>query len=82
MMKSETIDAAATAARSVRNAAREDADHLTDAIKAEASDLYRTLAAKGEAAAKAVGTQVEAQPITSLLLAFSAGFIASRLLSR
>ncbi|MBB6254603.1 hypothetical protein [Nitrospirillum iridis] len=81
-MKSETIDAAATAARSVRDAAREDADTLTSHLKAEANDIYKNLAAKGEEAAKALGTQVEAQPITSLLLAFSAGFIVSRLLSR
>ncbi|MDE1146151.1 MAG: hypothetical protein PW843_05930 [Azospirillaceae bacterium] len=81
-MKSETVDAATTAARKVGQAAREDADTLTTHLKAEANDIYKVLAAKGEAAAKAVGTQVEAQPITSLLLAFSAGFIASRLLSR
>jgi ElaB/YqjD/DUF883 family membrane-anchored ribosome-binding protein len=81
-MKSETIDAAATAARRVRDAAREDAETLTSNLKAEANDLYKNLAAKGEEAAKALGTQVEAQPITSLLLAFSAGFIVSRLLSR
>jgi hypothetical protein len=44
--------------------------------------LYEKVAAKGEQSAKAVGRQVEAQPILSLLVAFGVGFCASRLLFR
>jgi len=44
--------------------------------------VYEDLAAQGERSVKAIGRHVEEQPILSLLLAFAAGFIGSRLLSR
>jgi hypothetical protein len=40
------------------------------------------LAAQGERSMKALGRQVEEQPIMSLLLAFALGFAGSRWLSR
>jgi ElaB/YqjD/DUF883 family membrane-anchored ribosome-binding protein len=47
-----------------------------------ANRLYDIMAARGERSAKAIGRQVEEQPIMSLLIAFGVGFVASRLLVR
>lgn len=58
--------------------ARDAADRLGD----EGKHLYEKLAAQGERSAKAIGRQVEEQPIMSLLLAFALGFVGSRWLSR
>lgn len=48
----------------------------------EALRVYENLAAQGERSVKAIGRQVEEQPVMSLLLAFAVGFLGSRLLSR
>jgi ElaB/YqjD/DUF883 family membrane-anchored ribosome-binding protein len=48
----------------------------------EAERLYRALSRKGERSIKAVGRQVEEQPLTSLLIAFGVGLISGRLLAR
>lgn len=48
----------------------------------EALRVYENMAAQGERSVKAIGRQVEEQPIMSLLLAFAAGFLGSRFLSR
>ena len=60
-----------------KGAARDVAGHLGD----EAERLYGNLAAQGERSMKALGRQVEEQPIMSLLLAFAVGFAGSRWLS-
>ena len=44
--------------------------------------LLEKLAAEGERSTKAVGRQIEAQPVISVLVAFGVGFCVSRLLSR
>jgi hypothetical protein len=59
-------------------AVRDSAEQLGD----RARQLYEELLGQGERSAKAVGRQIEAQPILSLLLAFGVGFCASRFLSR
>jgi hypothetical protein len=61
-----------------KGAARDAAGHLGD----EVERLYGNLAAQGERSMKALGRQVEEQPIMSLLLAFALGFAGSRLLAR
>jgi len=61
-----------------KGAARDAADHLGD----EAERLYGNLVAQGERSMKAIGRQVEEQPVMSLLLAFALGFVGSKLLSR
>ena len=61
-----------------KGATRDVAGHLGD----EAERLYGNLAAQGERSMKALGRQVEEQPVMSLLLAFALGFAGSRLLSR
>lgn len=48
----------------------------------EADRLYRTLARRGGKSIKAIGRQVEEQPLTSLLIAFGVGLISGRLLRR
>jgi hypothetical protein len=47
-----------------------------------AESIYESLAAQGKRSGKAIGRQIEEQPVVSLLLAFAVGFCASRLLSR
>jgi hypothetical protein len=59
-------------------AARDAVDRVGD----EGKRLYGNLAAQGERSLKAIGRQVEEQPVMSLLLAFALGFAGSRWLSR
>lgn len=66
------------AVNGAKGAARDAAGHLGD----EAERLYSSLAAQGQRSLKALGRQVEEQPMMSLLLAFALGFAGSRLLSR
>ena len=47
----------------------------------EVSHLYRNMAEQGERSIKAIGKNVEEQPVISLLLAFALGFIGGKLLS-
>ena len=51
-------------------------------MTAEATRLYDGAAAAGKSSAKAVEAQIEAHPLMSLILAFSLGFVGSRLLPR
>jgi hypothetical protein len=53
-----------------------------DQLGDTANHLYDNLATQGGRSAKAISRQVEEQPVISLLIAFSVGFIASRLLIR
>jgi ElaB/YqjD/DUF883 family membrane-anchored ribosome-binding protein len=70
-MKSGAIDGAS-----------ETAQNLLSQINERASDLYENMSDQGERSVKALTRQVEERPITSLLVAFGIGLIASRLLSR
>ena len=53
-----------------------------EAIGSKARALYDRVAAQGEHSAKAVGREIEARPVLSLLIAFAVGFCVSRLISR
>src|SRR5271169_5925358 len=66
------------AVNGAKGAARDAAGHLGE----EAERLYGSLAAQGERSMKAIGRQVEEQPIMSLLVAFALGFAGSRWLVR
>lgn len=57
---------------------RESAEQLGDGARM----LYQKLTGQGDRSVKALGRQIEAQPVVSLLVAFGIGFCASRLLSR
>ncbi len=47
-----------------------------------ASEFYRNLATEGERSMKAIGRQVEKQPVVAVLIALGIGYIGGRLLSR
>ena len=51
-------------------------------MTAEATRLYDGAAAAGKSSAKAVEAQIDAHPLMSLILAFTLGFVGSRLLPR
>ena len=70
-MKSGAVDGASEAAQNLLN-------QLND----RASDIYDNLSEQGERSIQAISRQVEERPITSLLIAFGAGMLVSRLLSR
>jgi ElaB/YqjD/DUF883 family membrane-anchored ribosome-binding protein len=52
------------------------------ALGAEAQRLYGNVASHGRRQAEALGDQVEAHPLASLLIAFGIGFVAGRILPR
>lgn len=64
------------------NGAGEAAQGAIGRISDQAESIYESLAAQGKRSGKAIGRQVEEQPVVSLLIAFAVGFCASRLLSR
>ncbi len=66
----------------VKSGALNAGGNLADSVTDEAAELYGLMAKKGERTAKAIGKQIEDQPITSLLIAFTAGFFISRLTDR
>lgn len=51
-------------------------------IEAGASQLYRTAAAEGANGAKALGKQIEDQPVLALLVVLGLGYLGGRLLTR
>jgi ElaB/YqjD/DUF883 family membrane-anchored ribosome-binding protein len=53
-----------------------------DRISVRAADLYDTVSDTGKKSADAISSHVEEQPLSSLLIAFAAGFIFSKILSR
>jgi ElaB/YqjD/DUF883 family membrane-anchored ribosome-binding protein len=58
------------------------ARQATAQLGEEAKELYAKLAAEGERTAQTISRHVDEQPLTSVLLAFAAGFLAGRLLKR
>jgi ElaB/YqjD/DUF883 family membrane-anchored ribosome-binding protein len=53
-----------------------------DKISGRAADLYETVSEKSKKSAEAVTAHVEEQPLSSLLIAFAAGFIFSKIITR
>ena len=51
-------------------------------ISGRASDLYGTVSDTSKKSADAITSHVEEQPLSSLLIAFAAGFIFSKILTR
>ena len=47
-----------------------------------AQNLYRSAAASGERSLKAIGSQIEEQPMLALLLLLGVGYVGGRLLTR
>jgi ElaB/YqjD/DUF883 family membrane-anchored ribosome-binding protein len=65
----------------LREASRVSQD-AADTISERAADIYDTVSEKGRRSADALTAHVEEQPVTSLLLAFAAGFIFSKFMTR
>ncbi len=62
------------------NGANGSAKYAASKLSDEAQQLYGKLASESTRSVQALSRQIEAQPIASLLIAFAAGFIGSRLL--
>ena len=62
--------------------AKESTQEVVERLSDEADRLYRSLTKQSERSVKAIGRQVEEQPLASLLVAFGIGLISGRLLSR
>jgi ElaB/YqjD/DUF883 family membrane-anchored ribosome-binding protein len=62
--------------------ANDAAENVLGELGDRANRLYDSVAAQSQRSAKAIGRQVEEQPVMSLLLAFGVGFVASRMLIR
>jgi ElaB/YqjD/DUF883 family membrane-anchored ribosome-binding protein len=58
------------------------ARQATSQLGEEAKELYDRLAAEGERTAQTISRHVDEQPLTSVMLAFAAGFVAGRILPR
>ncbi|MBN1964402.1 MAG: hypothetical protein JW910_07135 [Anaerolineae bacterium] len=66
-------------------AVEESGEALSESVEAigrRTRALYEKVAAQGEQSAKAVGREIEARPVVSLLVAFAVGFCISRFISR
>lgn len=60
----------------------EQAQDFAEDLTGEVAGMYKNAKKRGQRQLKAVSRRVEDQPIASLLVAFSVGFVVSRLLSR
>jgi ElaB/YqjD/DUF883 family membrane-anchored ribosome-binding protein len=58
------------------------ATDTANAIGSEAQRLYDGVAAQGKRSAQAISSQVEEQPLLSVLIAFGIGFLGGRILPR
>jgi ElaB/YqjD/DUF883 family membrane-anchored ribosome-binding protein len=77
-LKRDVASAAGHLADDATNGMRDAAAHVTNA----ASNVTDDIMARGARAAKAIGQHIEKQPLVSVLLAFTAGVVLSRLLPR
>jgi len=67
---------------STLDSAVEQAQCVADEIGDEVHGLYKDFSKRGQKHARNLSKRVEDQPITSMLIAFSAGYVMSRLMSR
>lgn len=74
-------DVALLAAR-VKSTAVHAAENATDQISDEAMRVMGSVSDAGKSSVNAVERQVEAHPLASLMVAFSLGFVGSRLLAK
>ncbi|MEP6828558.1 MAG: hypothetical protein ABJA10_10845 [Aestuariivirga sp.] len=75
-------DDIAALTKHVSNNAYDASSAAAGEVGAGATKVYNNMAAQGQRSAKAIGQQVEEQPLTALLIAFALGFVGSRMLSR
>ena len=69
----------AAAVETMRGQASGSVAGLAQEISDQASALYREVTDRGSKATQALGSKVEEQPLTSVLLAFAVGYIVSRI---
>jgi ElaB/YqjD/DUF883 family membrane-anchored ribosome-binding protein len=55
---------------------------LAEQVGDNVTELYKDAAKRGQRGAKALSQKVEDQPLTSLMVAFAAGLVIGRILSR
>ena len=69
-----------------RNTSMDDAvehvQELAEQVGDNVTELYRDAAKRSQRGAKALSKKVEDQPLTSLMVAFAAGLVIGRILSR
>ena len=81
-LKSDLAKVAVQLKNATFDTAVDSAGDLAEHLGKEATALYKDLNKRGKRAAKAINANMEEQPALSLLIAFSLGFFASRLVLR
>ncbi len=66
----------------LKSSATAGAQSAADQIEDSATRLYRTASTEGSKSAKALGQQIEEQPVLALLVVLGIGYIGGRLLTR
>jgi hypothetical protein len=69
----------AAAVETMRNNSVSSVSGLAQQISDEASALYREVTDRSTKATQALGTKVEEQPLTSVMMAFALGYVISRI---
>ncbi len=69
-------------AASLGNSASEKTHGISENLDESARQLYGSVTAQGNKAAKVVGDKIDEQPVTALLIAAAIGFFGAKLLSR
>ena len=75
-------DDVAVLVRQMKDLAGRVGQDAADSISDQAADLYETVSETGRRNANKVTAHIEEKPITSLLVAFAAGFVFSKILTR
>lgn len=75
-------DDVASLVRQMKTMAGQYGQTAADSLSDQAADVYEAVAEKGRRGASSVAAHIEEKPITSLLVAFAAGFVFSKILSR
>jgi selenocysteine lyase/cysteine desulfurase len=66
----------------LKSSASASAQSAADQIEEGATRIYRTASVEGTKTAKALGQQIEEQPVMAVLLVLALGYVGGRLLSR
>ncbi|MCB8877334.1 DUF883 family protein [Acidisoma silvae] len=75
-------DDVAVLVRQMKDLAGRVGQDTADSISGQAADLYETVSETGRRSANKVTAHIEEKPIASLLIAFAAGFVFSKILTR
>ena len=78
MLKSDVANLLTHLRQGAANGAQSAADQIDDSARR----LYRSIAAESARPLKAIGDQIEEQPLIALVVAAGIGFVAGRVLRR